>query len=78
MQKWEYRFVSAELGNSDWRVRFIDGKEVANWKTTTTLYDYANKIGDEGWELVSAPYTSLLKYNGSETIFRLIFKRPKS
>ena len=50
------------------------GKKLKNWKNGIILFDYANKIGDEGWELVAAPYTS-------DPVFatpRLIFKRPKS
>ena len=75
MQKWEYMFVSAALKDKEWRIKKINGKEQAIGKTTITLYDYANQMGDEGWELISAPYTAD-EFNSPTP--RLIFKRPKS
>ena len=86
MQKWEYLFVVANWENDNWRIRYINGKEVANWKNGNTIYDYSNKIGDEGWELVVAPYalTATLDLSAidgyklnSGSYPRLIFKRPK-
>ena len=75
MKKWEYMFVSAALKDKEWRIKKINGKEQAIGKTTITLYDYANQMGDEGWELISAPYTAD-EFNSATP--RLIFKRPKS
>jgi len=72
MQKWEYLFVSAVLQGDQWRVKYVNGKEFAVSNTSITLYEYANKMGDDGWELISAPYTA-----GAFTVPRLIFKRPK-
>jgi hypothetical protein len=73
MQKWEYLFVSAEQSR-DYVVRYINGKELPNWEKGDTIYTFANKMGGEGWELVSAPYTS----SGLDwAVSRLIFKRPK-
>ena len=73
MPHWEYLFVSAEQSD-DYRVRYINGKEMPEWERGDDIYTFANKMGDEGWELVSAPYTS----SGLNwAISRLIFKRPK-
>jgi hypothetical protein len=57
MQKWEYLFVSAEQ-SEDYVVRYVNGKELLNWERGDDIYTFANKIGEEGWELVSAPNTS--------------------
>ena len=74
MQKWEYLFVSAEQSD-EYRVRYINGKEVPDWKVGDNIYDFANKLGEEGWELVSAPYTASAP---NWATGRLIFKRPKT
>ena len=86
MQKWEYLFVGADWANHTWRIKYVNGKEVANWKNSTTLFDYSNKLGNEGWELVSAPYlldATLRNTFGAyelntSILVSLIFKRLKS
>lgn len=73
MQKWEYLFVSADQSDG-YRVRYVNGKELPEWERGDTIYDFANKMGEEGWELVSAPYTS----SGLDwATSRLIFRRSK-
>ena len=73
MQRWEYLFVSAEQSD-EYRVRYINGKELPAWERGDDIYTFANKMGDEGWELVSAPYTS----SGIDwATSRLIFRRPR-
>ena len=66
MQKWEYLFVS--IRNSNYNIiphaYTINGNKVENWEKTETLYEYCNKLGNEGWELVAM--------DGN-----LVFKRPK-
>ena len=71
MNKWEYLFLTAEKINKKWQPRFVDGKELANWDTGLNLYDYANKLGSEGWELVT------VKWQAKEdmTHHRFVFKR---
>ena len=71
MQKWEYLFASLARTKDDWAIRYVNGVEVKNWESTK-LYDYANKLGDDGWELVDATHTT-----GSQYFWRLVFKRPK-
>lgn len=75
MQKWEYLFVGAEEAGRNIRPRYINDQEVPNWKKGQTLFAYANEMGKQGWELVSAPYTGDHVYG---TKPRLIFKRPIS
>ena len=75
MQKWEYLFIDANWVNNEWRVKHINGEKYAIGKTTITIYDYANQIGEDGWELISAPYTAD-EFNNPTP--RLVFKRPKS
>ena len=72
MQKWEYLFVNLNYANGEWRARYVNGKELPNWKKET-VYNYANKIGNEGWELVDAPYS----IGSTDYYWRMVFKRPK-
>jgi len=73
MQKWEYLFVNTNLKGDKWFVETVNGKRL-DQNDTLPMYDYANKLGEEGWELVSAPYTAD-SFNNPKP--RLIFKRPK-
>ena len=50
---WAYQVLSFQE-NHGWRLRFIDGKEVRNWTEAATLQEMLARMGDEGWELVSA------------------------
>ena len=56
MQRWEYLFVVAEphgaWGEEIWRARWVNGEELPNWRKGPTLHEYANRLGQEGWELV--------------------------
>lgn len=74
MQKWEYLFVNMKLKGDVWFADAANGKPV-DLNNSLPMYDYANKLGEEGWELVSAPYTSD-SFNNPKP--RLIFKRPKA
>ena len=73
MQKWEYLFLITEKKGDTWYASAENGRRL-NTNDPMTMYDYANKLGEDGWELVSAPYTSD-SYNYIKP--RLIFKRPK-
>lgn len=75
MQKWEYRFVNTTWKGDNCYVLSVNGKELGDWDTNETIYDYANRIGEEGWELVTAPYTADGLNNPRP---RLIFKHLKS
>lgn len=73
MQKWEYMFVKLELINDYWRPMSLNGEIVQNWTSGPPAHEFANKMGEEGWELVEAPYT----IGSNEYGWRLIFKRSK-
>jgi hypothetical protein len=69
--QWEYRFVSAEAIGVDWRPRYLNGAELPDWDRGPTLFEYAERCGREGWELVAA------QVSGTEmSAYRLVFKRP--
>jgi hypothetical protein len=74
MQKWEYLFVNMKRKGDVWFADTINGKPIDS-NNTLLMYDYANQLGEDGWELVSAPYTSDADNNPKP---RLIFKRPKA
>jgi hypothetical protein len=74
MQKWEYTFVSCEHKKA-WRPRWVNDEELPNWKKGPTIYEFSNRLGREGWELVNLDTTS---YRGSTYTYRLTFKRPIS
>ena len=70
MQKWEY--VSIEIKYNGNRVDYIEsnGKEVLGKVLRADSYDYLNKLGKEGWEMVGAGISS------NETHGYYFFKRP--
>jgi len=55
MQKWEYLFVFATIASNDgeFRPRFSNDQELDNWQKGPTMYEYANQLGESGWELFS-------------------------
>ena len=71
MQKWEYLFVEADWIGDYWYPRYLNTVELPNWNKGQQLAIYANELGKQGWELVSAPYV----HTGSYTRPSLIFKR---
>ena len=76
MQKWEYRFVTcryAETGG--WKPRSVNEEVLADWQSGPTMYAYANSLGEQGWELVSA--VLVFDETGDEKAYRLAFKRAK-
>jgi len=75
MQKWEYLFVTADYALGAWRSRFENDLEVVNWKQGQNIAAYANKKGQEGWELITASYSSI---TSGSPVPRLVFKRPIS
>jgi hypothetical protein len=70
MQKWEYVEVTAPLRDDYKSVHiYLNGTEALPESKTSVLYDYLNKLGKEGWELVNFafhPHGTLFYY----------FKRP--
>lgn len=71
MQKWEYCFVRLDYFAGDFRPLSINGQELRDKTNLPPVHDLANKLGDQGWELVGVNYTPGYSYGF------LIFKRPK-
>ena len=67
MQKWEYLFVSVDMVRGKRRPRGVNGLKLHNWKQGPTIANYANQLGEEGWELIGSSVAS----------FELVFKRLK-
>ena len=47
------------------RPQLVNGQDLRDWKKTT-VYEFVNQLGEEGWELANATEN-----------YRFIFKRPK-
>jgi len=74
MQQWEYLFVETALDKGTWRPYTVNGKELPNWKNGPRYQDYANQLGEQGWELVAAPV-----YVRDVNIWKdLVFRRSKA
>ncbi len=69
MKKWEYLFVSAIYHMKCGYTPVAANAKHLHFKDEMCIYTYADKLGDEGWELVSA--------TESGNTLRLFFKRPK-
>lgn len=72
MQKWEYLFVILKPTLSltpDWEVSGVSGQPMSAQRAGN-LFEFANQMGDQGWELVSV-------LGNEKSNPRLIFKRPK-
>jgi len=54
MKKWEYIEVTAPMRDDGKSVRiYLNGEEVLPESMTSALYDFLNKLGTEGWEMVN-------------------------
>ena len=53
MQTWEYLFVFAAITSDggEFRPRFANDQELDEWQKGPTMYEYANRLGERGWEL---------------------------
>lgn len=51
-QTWEYmEVVFRDYGG--YRPRFVNGRELSNWKKAPLIYKYLNQLGEQGWELAA-------------------------
>ena len=73
MTRWEYLFITAEW-DGEWRLRWRNENEIADWKNGPSLFAAVDALGGEGWELVSTP-----DWQGAPDTHarRMVFKRPK-
>ena len=54
MKKWEYIEVTAPMREDSKSVRiYLNGEETVPEARASALYDYLNKLGEEGWEMIS-------------------------
>ena len=90
MQQWEYLFVFAAIasGGDEFRPRFANEQELDDWQAGPTMYEYANRLGERGWELFScnpivftqSNWQSLRETQSISSELRaieMVFKRPK-
>jgi hypothetical protein len=89
--KWEYLFLTLarEPGGlfrkgGSWKVKYVNGEELANWNDGPAFYDYCNQLGEEGWEIVGFSQSPVFGRivggwgGGVEgEIFRIVLKRPR-
>ena len=79
IQKWDYCYVSSpfnyETANT-WKVNVSYGSEVRMADSDSTGIAALNKLGAEGWELISAS-DQVVRQGGAEISTRFILKRPR-
>jgi hypothetical protein len=88
MTKWEHQIIIAEKYGKgifghvlpkevSWKVHYVNGENVNNW-TDVTLYNYINKIGEQGWEVADMTTHTIIR-TGSLPVEHLYLtaKRPK-
>ena len=57
MKKWEYIEVTAPMREDNKSVRiYLNGEEALPESKVSVLYDFLNKLGREGWEMVSVAF----------------------
>jgi hypothetical protein len=91
MQTWEYLFVFAAIasGGGEFRPRFVNDQELDDWQAGPTMYDYANQLGERGWELFSChpivftqsswqPFRETQPIASDLRAIEMVFKRPKN
>ena len=78
MQKWEYLFIILDFVNNAAKPRWENAREISDWESGESLFIYANRLGEQGWEIVGNPYTYTSDINLGNHNPRVIFKRPKS
>jgi hypothetical protein len=91
MQTWEYLFVFSAItnGGGEFRPRFANDQELDDWQAGPTMYDYANQLGERGWELFSChpivftqsywqPFRETQSISSDLRAIEMVFKRPKN
>lgn len=54
MNRWEYIEVTAPMRDDVKSVRiYRNGEEALPESKASTLYEYLNKLGEEGWEMIN-------------------------
>lgn len=73
IKEYEYSLVTFQ-DHKGWRVRFINGIQVSNWSDGELIHQCLQRMGKEGWELVSACAGERMYGSGDK--YQLYFKRP--
>lgn len=71
MNKWEHQLIIAEKYGKgifghvlpkevSWKVHYVNGEKITNW-TDMTLYNYLNRIGEQGWEVVGTTSHTIIR-----------------
>ena len=69
MIKWEYLFVKCgDIMMEDWRPRYVNGRELENWREGPNITTYCKEAGVRGWEMIS--------FTPMQTGLYIVFKRP--
>lgn len=68
MTKWEYLMIGADYDGPTPKVKWVNQIEIRDWKRGPSFMDYANRLGQQGWELVA--------HTASVAGGNMIFKRP--
>lgn len=67
--KWEYIFLRGSPGPGTATPAYINGQSISDSRVTRlTICQYANQLGEHGWEVVSSDVEGK----------RIVFKRPKA
>ncbi len=90
MRTWEYLFVFAAItsGGGEFRPREASDQELDDWQAGPNMYDYANQLGERGWELFSChpivftqsnwqPFLETQPIASDLRAIEMVFKRPK-
>ena len=89
MQQWEYYFVFATVtADGEFRPRFANDEEHDDWQAGPSLYEYANQLGESGWELLASnpvvftqsnwhPLRETQSIVSELRAIEMVFKRPK-
>ncbi len=85
-----YYFVFATVTNDgEFRPRFANDQELDDWQAGPTLYEYANQLGESGWELLASnpvvftqsnrhPLRETQSISSELRAIEMVFKRPKN
>lgn len=52
MKKWEYLFINYSASSNSYKPTLSNNKAIDTLDKELSIYEYANKLGDLGWELV--------------------------
>ncbi len=81
MAKWEYRFVCARRRGDHWYPVDVDGQQLSEAERQQTLATFANRLGQDGWELVFMNAVPVGGRSGGGSHDNLpgdfVFKRPQ-